>query len=156
MAKKKDLVRIVVDTNIVFSGILNSSGKIGKLLLHSKAHFQFYTCDFLKVELLKHRTKLLKLTKLEVDELTELENLVTANISFINESLIPTKFLTDAEILLHDIDLNDTPFVALSKHLKARLWTGDMILYNGLLEKGEKNIVLTSDLSKQLDKLERD
>jgi len=69
MAKKKDLTRIVVDTNIVFSGILNSSGKIGKLLLHSKAHFQFYTCDFLKVELLKHRNKLLKLTKLESDEL---------------------------------------------------------------------------------------
>ena len=156
MAKKKELTKIIVDTNIVFSAMLNSSGKIGKILLHSKAHFQFYSCDFLKIELLKHRAKLLKLTKLSIMELSELEHLVTANIAFINESLIPAKFLLDAEDLLHDIDLHDTPFVALSKHMKAKLWTGDMELYNGLSAKGENNVVLTNDLSKRLDKLERD
>lgn len=158
MAQKKtpaDPIRIIVDTNIVFSGILNSSGKIGKLLLNSRAHFRFYTCDFLKIELLKHRKKLLKITKLPPDEMDELEQLVCSNITFINEALIPAKFLVEAEKVLQDIDPNDTPFVALSKHLKAKLWTGDMVLYNGLAAKGEKNIILTTDLSKQLDRSER-
>ena len=79
-------MKIVVDTNIVFSGILNSSGKIGKILLHSKSHFQFYSCSFLQIELLKHREKLLKLTKLSVENLDELQNLVTGNVTFIKKN----------------------------------------------------------------------
>jgi predicted nucleic acid-binding protein len=52
-------MKIVVDTNIVFSGILNSTSKIGKLLINSRQHFQFYTCNYLRLELLKHRRRLL-------------------------------------------------------------------------------------------------
>ena len=70
-------MRIIVDTNIVFSAILNSSSKIGKILLHSKGHFQFYSCDYLRIEINRHRNRLLKLTKLSEDELAELESLVT-------------------------------------------------------------------------------
>ncbi len=73
-------MKIVVDTNIVFSGILNSTGKIGKILIHSKSHFQFYSCSFLRIELLKHRVKLLKLTKLNGESLEELQNLVTGSL----------------------------------------------------------------------------
>jgi len=86
-------VKIVVDTNIVFSGILNSSSRIGRLLLTSKSHFEFYSCDFLRSELLKHRKKLLKLTGLSEPEVIELQNLVTQNITFINEALIPEALL---------------------------------------------------------------
>ena len=84
-------VKIVVDTNIIFSGILNSTSRIGRLLLTSKEHVQFYTCDFLRQELFNHRKKLLKLTKLSEPELLELENLVVQNITFINEALIPAR-----------------------------------------------------------------
>lgn len=80
-------MKIVVDTNIIFSGILNSTSRIGQLLLTSKKHFQFYTCDFLRQELSRHKIKLLKLTKLPEDDLAELETLITKNISFINEAL---------------------------------------------------------------------
>jgi len=70
-------LKIVIDTNIVFSAILNPASRIGKIIINSKKHFQFYTCDFLKTELLKHRNKLLKITKLTPQELDELEFLVT-------------------------------------------------------------------------------
>jgi predicted nucleic acid-binding protein len=148
-------VKIVVDTNIVFSAILNSRSKIGKILINSKDHFQFYTCDFLRTELLKHRSKLLELTKLESEELEELEFIVTEKISFINEALLPAKIIVISENLLADIDLNDTPFLALSKHLKAKLWTGDKKLSLGLQRKKFKDIITTSQLSELLDKLER-
>ena len=36
-------MKIVLDTNIIFSAVLNSSGKIGDLLLTSDDVFQFYT-----------------------------------------------------------------------------------------------------------------
>ena len=148
-------MKIVVDTNIVFSGILNSTSRIGKILISSKGHFQFYTCNFLRIELLKHRSKLLKLTKLSLEELEELELLITENITFINEGLIPEKIIIATESLLANNDLNDTPFVALTKHLKAVLWTGDKELMLGLKSKKFKDFVTTSQLSEILDDLER-
>ena len=147
-------MRIVVDTNIVFSAILNSSKKIGSLLLNSKTHFQFYSCDFLSVELLKHRNKLLRLTNLTEIQLLELENLVTKNIRFINESLLPKNDIVLAEKLLKDIDLKDVPFIALASHLKAKLWTRDLKLAGGLQKKRYKNIISTAELSLLFDELE--
>lgn len=148
-------VKIVVDTNIVFSGILNSSSKIGRLLLTSKRHFHFYSCDFLRYELLKHNTKLLKLTKLSEQELTELENLVKQNITFINEALIPEKLIMSTEKLVNDIDPNDVLFVALARHLKADLWTGDKELLEGLKAKRFKSLITTSEMISLFDELER-
>jgi predicted nucleic acid-binding protein len=147
--------KIVIDTNIVFSSILNPGSRIGKIILTSKKYFQFYSCDFLKAELLKHRSKLLKLTKLSSTQLEELEFLPTKNVIFINESLLPEKTIAATEKILVDIDLNDTPFVALAKHLKAKLWTGDKELASGLRSKNFIETLTTSQLLELLDKLER-
>ena len=149
-------MKIIVDTNIVFSAILNSNSRIGKILLNSKEHFQFFTCNYLRTEIQRHRNKLLKLTKLTEDQLSELEDLITQHITFIDERLIPQDILIKTEIQLKAIDPNDTVFVALAKHLEGKLWTGDLQLYNGLKAKRLKNIILTSELSLLLDDLEQD
>ena len=147
-------VKIIVDTNIVFSAILNSSSKIGKILINSKEHFQFYTCDFLRTELFKHHSKIQSLTGLTDEETEELELLITENIKFINEKLIPPKTILSTEALLRNIDLGDVPFVALTKHLKGKLWTGDKKLIAGLQIKNYTDFITTYELSKLLDKLE--
>lgn len=147
-------MRIIVDTNIVFSAILNSSSKIGRILTQSKTHFQFYSCQYLKVEILRHQGKLLKLTKLSISELLEIENLVTGNIIFINEKLIPKELMLASEKLLVDIDPDDIPFIALAQNLDAKLWTGDKELINGLRAKRFINIITTPELALLYDELE--
>jgi predicted nucleic acid-binding protein len=149
-------MKIIVDTNIVFSAILNSNSRIGKILLNSKEHFQFFSCNYLRIEIQRHRNKLFKITKLTEDQLSELEELVTQHITFIDERLIPKDILIKTEIQLKAIDPDDTVFVALTKHLEGKLWTGDLQLYNGLKAKRFKDIILTSELSLLLDDLEQD
>lgn len=147
-------MKIVVDTNIVFSAILNSNSRIGKILLNSKEHFQFFTCNYLREEIRRHRKKLLKLTKLPEDRLSELEELIIQKITFIDERLIPQEILAKTEAQLKAIDPDDTVFVALAKHLDGKLWTGDLQLYKGLKAKRFKDIILTAELSLLLDDLE--
>ena len=72
------------------------------------------------------------------------------NVSFPKDLLIKT------ETQLQSIDRNDTVFVALTKHLEGKMWTGDMQLYKGLRAKRFKDIILTSELSLLLDDLEQD
>ena len=117
-------MKIIVDTNIIFSAILNSNSRIGKILLNSKEHFQFFTCNYLRTEIQRHRNKLLKLTKLTEGQLSELEDLITQHITFIDERLIPQDLLIKIEIQLKAIDPDDTVFVVLTKHLEGKLWTG--------------------------------
>jgi predicted nucleic acid-binding protein len=49
-----------------------------------------------------------------------------------NEPLYPEK----AYDLCKDVDIKDTPFIALSIELKRPLWTGDKKLKEGLRSKG--------------------
>ncbi len=49
-------MRIIVDTNIAVSAILNTNSKIGKILLHPKSTLNFYSTHNLKLELEKNKT----------------------------------------------------------------------------------------------------
>ena len=101
----------------------------------------------MQTEILRHRDKLLKLTRLSAAELLELESYITHNITFINEHLLSEQLIEDTEIQLQNIDPFDVPFVALAKHLNAKLWTGDKKLYNPLKEQNFQNIISTPEIS---------
>ncbi|MBK9174912.1 MAG: PIN domain-containing protein [Flavobacteriales bacterium] len=147
-------VKLVVDTNIVFSAILNSNSRIARILTSGRRHFEFYSCEFLRIELIKHRPKLRKLTHLSEADLDEVIDKVTTNIRFINESTLPAALLLRVESNLALVDPKDTPFVALAKRIKARLWTGDKALVKGLGHPDAKLPITTAELLKRLDELE--
>lgn len=141
-------MRIIVDTNIAFSGILNSNSRIGELLIKSKDFFNFFSVNQLKTELHKHKEKIKKISGFSEEEYIEAKELATSNIKFIRDTLIPKSDLLTAEKLLQGIDLDDTVFLALSIHLKAKLWTGDFGLIKGLTRKGYINTITTQELIK--------
>lgn len=140
-------MKVVVDTNIAFSAVLNTNSKIGDLLFNSGELFTFYSCDHLQVELYRHKPKMLKVAKkMSEAQIDVALLLVFSRITFINEHLIDELVWLAAEQIVQDIDINDTDFVALNDQLNAILWTGDKPLYNGLQSKGYVRVLNTDEL----------
>ena len=139
-------MKIVVDTNIIFSTLLNSDGTIGDLIFNSKKHFEYYSCSYMRFEIQKHWEKLKKISKLNDAELETSYAQILSKIKFINEEIIPVDIWITSEKITKNIYIDDIDFVALTKFLKATLWSGDKILYAGLKESGFKKIINTQEL----------
>lgn len=139
-------VKIIVDTNIIFSALLNTNGTIGDLLFNSDDVFEFFSCSYMRFEIEKHWEKLKRISKLSDKELNESQFFVFSKINFINEELIPENTWIETEKLVEDVDIDDADFLALTKHLDGFLWTGDKELYNGLKRKGFVKVYNTTEL----------
>ncbi len=125
---------IVVDTNILFSALLNSQSGFVEVLL--KSGHQFYICEQVFVELFKRKEKIVRLSRLSEDDIARLYHTLIRRISLYKEDLISPEHRARASALCQDIDEADTPHVALTLELDGRLWTGDKKLRDGLKEKG--------------------
>ena len=136
-------MKVVVDTNIVFSAILNSQSWIGQILLYSDKSIKFYSPRFLQIEIQNHFQKINNHTKLNDSEIHELLDALYTKIHFISEELIPKETLLIADELTRDIDYDDVMFVALTIHFSCKLWTGDKALMSGLKQKGFKKFIST-------------
>ncbi|MDR3328234.1 MAG: hypothetical protein LBT04_09035 [Prevotellaceae bacterium] len=147
-------IKIIVDTNIVFSALLNSNSRIGRLLLNSRNYFEFYSCKYLQKEIQRHLSKIRSYSKLNNEDLFELISLIESRIFFIDEDLLPEAIVIEAKKLVFDIDFDDFAFVSITNHLDGLLWTGDKALTVGLRKKGYKNIVTTLELWEMLEEQE--
>ena len=140
------MIKIIVDTNIVFSALLNTNSRIGQILINGKNHFDFYSPAYVKFEIFKHKEKIKSIGKLTDEEFLETYGLIIKNITILNHSIIPNEIYRNAEVMCQNIDIDDTIFVAVSDFTKGILWTGDLKLLNGLIKKGFKNLIKTDDL----------
>ncbi len=138
----------VVDSNIIFSALLNPKSSVGEVLLDIHGEYEFYAPEFLLGEIDKYADKIKKYTKLDAESLKMIRHSVFSSINFISENLISQTNWNKAFELLKDIDEKDTPFVALAFELETKLWTGDKKLINGLLEK-EVDITITTNELKE-------
>ncbi len=140
------MTKIIVDTNIVFSALLNTNSRIGQILINGKNYFDFYSPEYVRFEIFQHKEKIKSIGKLSEDEFIETYGLILRNITILNHSIIPPEIYRNAELLCKDIDIDDTIFVAVSNFAKGILWTGDMKLLNGLKNKGFKQVIKTEEL----------
>jgi predicted nucleic acid-binding protein len=139
-------MKIIVDSNIVFSAILNSQGKIGQLIINGSKFFKFYTVGLLKNEIEEHNDKILKISGFTNEQIIKSYQTITKRITFVDEILISDKDLVKAIDLVAEIDENDALFVALTNHLNGKLWTGDKKLITGLQKKQYSKTITTNDL----------
>lgn len=98
------------------------------------------------MEIQKHWERLKKISNLSDKQLQVSYTQTLSRLKFINEEIIPVETWLASELITKEIDIDDTDFVALTKFLKATLWTGDKVLYNGLKRLEFKKILNTAEL----------
>ena len=139
-------MKIVVDTNIIFSSLLNVNSTISTLLFNSTGRLEFYSCAYMQTEIERHWPKLLKISRLTEHQLRVSYQNLLLKIQFIHEGMIPPATWATAEALVRDIDPDDIDFVALAHFLEAGIWTGDKPLRDGLRQRNFEQVYTTADL----------
>lgn len=81
-------MNIIVDSNIIYSALLNTQSTIGDILLNSQETFTFVSCEYLREEIENHKEKIIKHSGYTESEYREIEYLVLHPITFVLESLI--------------------------------------------------------------------
>lgn len=139
-------MRVVVDTNIVFSAMLNTNSRISTVLLQPKGKLNFYSTEKLLFEIQEHSEKLKKLSGYSNNEFDKVLGLFAQRIRFINIKLIPKQIYLDTLKLTEDVDIDDTEFVALTEHITGRFWSGDKELIKGMKKKKWNRFIDTKTL----------
>ena len=79
-------MKIVIDTNIIFSALLRSGQKQRDILFLENV--EFYSCKYAIVEIFKHKEKIIKYSRLAEEVVLETLYRLLKNIHFVNEDLI--------------------------------------------------------------------
>jgi predicted nucleic acid-binding protein len=129
-------MKIVVDTNIIFSALLKEGNRYARALIKNEDAHDFYAVYFTIVELFKHKERIKQFSKLSEEDILEALYELLKHIHIINDNFISVPSWKEAMQLAHDVDVKDVPNVALTIELNAQLWTNDNALKKGLNAKG--------------------
>jgi predicted nucleic acid-binding protein len=127
-------MKIVIDSSMIFSLLLGKNSRMRDTLFDSDN--QFYSPNYVIVEIFEKKEKILKYSLLNEYELYEMMYRIFEKITFVNEDFIRGKNKISAFEFCRNVDEQDTPIIALALELKAKVWTGDKKLSSHLVSKG--------------------
>jgi predicted nucleic acid-binding protein len=131
-------MKIIVDSNIIFSSLLNQHSSISDVLFHKE--LDFVMPKYAYIELFKYKEKITQFSRHNEEEILEILYKLLKNVNIFDEDLLAPNTLKKAYQLVKDIDEKDIIFVALAIELDGVLWTGDKKLVKGLKKKGFNKI----------------
>jgi predicted nucleic acid-binding protein len=134
-------MRVVVDTNIIFSALLKEDNRYARALIKNEDAHDFYAVYFTIVELFKHKERIKQFSKLSEEDILEALYELLKHINIINDHFISVSSWKEAMQLAHDVDVKDVPNVALTIELNAQFWTNDNALKKGLQVKGFNHFI---------------
>jgi len=123
---------VIADSNILVSALIKPDGSVASIF-KEKSNIQFIAPDFLLVEVYEHWNRIAKYSPLSKLGLIRELDFYKKRIAFYSPHEVPKTYRTKAYEEIRDIDVDDTPFVALYFFKKHKIWTGDRMLVNGLL-----------------------
>jgi len=142
------MIKIIIDSNILFSALLNTNSKIAGIIINGQDFYDFYAPQYARTEILNHRNKIKKIKKLNDLEFLEIYELIFGYITVLNHSILPKKDFEKAFEYCRNIDVDDTIFVGFSEYLNSKLWTGDKKLISCLIKMGFDKTLTTEELFK--------
>ena len=126
-------MKIIVDSNIIFSSLVNQLSSISDVLFRKE--YDFIMPKYAYIELFKYKERIIHFSRHNEEEILEILYKLLKNINIFDENLITPNALREAYRLVKDIDERDIIFVALTIELDGLLWTGDKKLITGLQKK---------------------
>ncbi len=140
-------MKVIIDSNILFSACIAPFGDNADLLLNPKYSFERYSCHYMIVEMFKHQEKIVRLSKQSIDNVIDILYAYMRKITFINEELISQEHWIKSDELTKETDNKDIAFVALTLHISdSVLWTNDIKLINGLQKNGFNRVLTTQEM----------
>jgi predicted nucleic acid-binding protein len=136
-------MKIVVDTNIIFSSLVSRNSFLSDALFNKE--IDFVMPKYAYIELFKYKEKILQASQHNEDEILELLYKLLKNVDIFDENMITPGTLKKSLQLVKDVDEKDLIFVALTIELDALLWTNDKKLIKGLQKKEFNKICKLQD-----------
>lgn len=139
-------MRVVVDTNILVSAVLNRQNKIGEMLILGRTQFVFFAPNLVKIEFKNHQTRLVDSSKLSLEDFEKVRDEIFECINFLSEEIIEYEYWHKSIPVVRNVDIDDIAFVALAEFIDAKLWTGDKKLLQALKNSGNDRGVSTDQI----------
>jgi len=136
------MMKLVLDSNIIFSALIKKS--ITRDIILSD-FFELYAPEYFFNEITKHKELLLKKSKLDRGDFEALLLLLQKHIHLVTKDKYNERMVT-AEDILRNIDITDSPFLALALALSCSIWSND-----GHFKQQDKVVVYTTkDMAKKI------
>ncbi len=114
-------MKLVLDSNIIFSALIKESTTRNIILSDA---FDLNAPEYIFSEITKHKELLLRKSKLDKRDFDALLLLLQKHIHLVSNEKYDKK-TTIAEDILKDIDITDSPFLALALALNCSRWSND-------------------------------
>ena len=137
---------IIIDANILISGIINPFGTIPELILLKNNKTDFVLPEYAIEEIALHKSKICRLAQISSAQFEQILDSFLSYVLCFSAEVVSKQDIVTAEKLVASIDEKDAWYVAFAVALNALLWTGDIKLYKGLRKKGFMNVVTTSEM----------
>ena len=138
---------IIIDANIILSGIINPYGIIASLLIQEHPGIDFVTPEFTLTEIRLHKKRICTKQKIQAAEFDILLDKFLANIALFSNDSVTKEIYRQAEEITSLIDTNDTWYIAFAIALDGILWTGDLKLHYALRKQQFYKSIITAEFN---------
>jgi len=114
-------MKFVIDTNILFSAMVKKS--ITRKIILSDV-FELYVPEYLFEEINKHKDLILRKAKISDRDFIALLTLFQKHMKIVKKEFYQDK-IPIAEEVMEEIDITDSPFLALALALNCLIWSND-------------------------------
>lgn len=114
-------MKFVIDTNIIFSALLRNS--VTRKIIVSDV-FELYVPEYLYEEIARHDDLILEKSKISTTDYMALLLLFQKHTKIVKHEVYERK-MPLAEQAMKEIDITDSPFLALALALDSPIWTND-------------------------------